>query len=144
MSRVLVVDDEADNRSFIRDALEGEGHEVSEAGNGQDAQTLLTNEAFQVLVTDLKMPKMGGMELVRWVKTEQPEVEAIVLTAHGTVDTALEAMRLGAIDYLQKPLRSLQELRLLVERAAHGWRLRHHGALLHSRNRRRAHGMAQF
>lgn len=128
MSRVLVVDDEADIRSFIRDALEGEGHEVSEAGDGAQAQTMLTNEAFHVLITDLKMPRMGGMELVRWLKSEQPEVEALVLTAHGTVDTALEAMRLGAVDYLQKPLRSLQELRLLVERAAERRRLRDQAA----------------
>jgi two-component system response regulator AtoC len=70
------------------------------------------------VLTDLRMPGMDGMALLRRVREAQPETEVIVITAHGKVDSAVEAMRLGAFDYLQKPLGSPAELRLLVRRAA--------------------------
>src|SRR5512141_2590111 len=76
------------------------------------------------MITDLKMPRVDGMELVRKARAEQPEMEVIVLTAHGTVATAVEAMRLGAFDYLGKPLSGPDELRLVVARALERRRLR--------------------
>ena len=117
MARVLVADDEDGIRSFLCEALAIEGHEVEEASDGDEAYRRLMARSFHVLVTDLKMPKLGGMDLVRRVRAEQPEVEVIVLTAHGSVSGAVEAMKLGALDYLEKPLESPAALRLLVERA---------------------------
>ncbi|MCA9648314.1 MAG: sigma-54-dependent Fis family transcriptional regulator [Myxococcales bacterium] len=124
MTSVLVVDDEEGLRSFLVEALLDDGHDVTQAGDGEEALRILAKQGFEVVLTDLKMPRVDGMSLLRRLRDEQPEVEVIVLTAHGTVDTALEAMRLGAFDYLQKPLSSPTELRLLVARAAERYRLR--------------------
>jgi len=124
MANVLVVDDEEALRSFLAEALLDEGHQVQEAGDGEAALRALAKQSFEVVLTDLKMPRMDGMELLRRLRQDQPEVEVIVITAHGTVDNALEAMKLGAFDYLQKPLSSPTELRLLVARAAERYRLR--------------------
>ena len=118
MARVLVVDDEAGIREFLAEALGDDDHDVATADCGEAAWTLVEREAFEVMLTDLKMPGIDGLELLRRVRERQPEVEVIVLTAHGNVDSAVEAMRLGAFDYLQKPVGSLAELRLLVRRAA--------------------------
>jgi two-component system response regulator AtoC len=124
MERVLVVDDEEGIRSFISEVLEGEGLRVTQAADGEAAARLLARESFHLLLTDLKMPRMDGMTLLRKVRAEQPEMEVIVLTAHGTVETAVEAMKLGAFDYLGKPLSGPDELRLLVSRALERRRLR--------------------
>jgi len=115
--RVLVVDDEEDIRSFIAEALEGESLQVTRARDGQEAWELASKQSFHLVITDLTMPRMDGMTLVRKLRAETPETEVIVLTAHGTVATAVEAMKLGAFDYLQKPLSGPDELRLLVRRA---------------------------
>ncbi len=124
MASVLVVDDEEGIRSFLVEALLDEGHEVQQAADGEAAWEALSKQGFEVVLTDLKMPRLDGMGLLQRLRQAQPEVEVIVLTAHGTVDTALQAMKLGAFDYLQKPLSSPTELRLLVARAAERYRLR--------------------
>jgi len=117
MSRVLVADDEAGIREFMGDALELDGHEVALAEDGARAAKLLDESRFDVLVTDLRMPGMDGIALVRKVRAEQPETQVIVLTAHASVDSAVEAMKLGAFDYLQKPISSPEALSVLVGRA---------------------------
>jgi two-component system, NtrC family, response regulator AtoC len=117
MPRILVVDDEEGVRSFLAEALEDEGHAVSQAGDGRAAAERLRRQGFDLMITDLRMPGMDGLDLVRLARAEQPEMEVIVLTAHGTVETAVEAMRLGAFDYLQKPIGSPAQLRLLAARA---------------------------
>jgi two-component system response regulator FlrC len=124
VERVLVVDDEAGIRSFISKVLESEGLRVTLASDGQEAATRLDRESFHLMITDLKMPRIDGMTLVRKVRAEQPEMEVIVLTAYGTVATAVEAMKLGAFDYLAKPLSGPDELRLVVSRALERRRLR--------------------
>jgi two-component system, NtrC family, response regulator AtoC len=118
MARILVVDDDEGVRTFVAEALEADGHAVQQAADGAAAARRLDAEGFHVMVTDLRMPGMDGMTLVRKAATEQPELEIIVLTAHGTVETAIEAMKLGAFDYLQKPIDGPEALRLLVARAA--------------------------
>jgi two-component system response regulator AtoC len=123
MASVLVVDDEEGIRSFLAEALEGDGHVVEQATNAEDALRTLSKRGFDVLLTDLKMDGMGGMELLRRTREEQPETECIVLTAHGSVDSAVQAMKLGAFDYLEKPLSSPDQLRLLVARALERRRL---------------------
>ncbi len=117
MARILVADDEAGIREFISDALELDKLEVALAADGAEAERLLQARAFDVLVCDLKMPGVDGLTLLRRIRAEQPELEVIVLTAHGTVETAVEAMKLGAFEYLQKPLSGPDELRLVVQRA---------------------------
>jgi len=82
-----------------------------------EALQQLGREAFDLLITDLKMPRLDGMAVLQRVRAELPEMEAIVLTAHGTVETAVEAMRLGAFDYLEKPMGSPGQLRMVVARA---------------------------
>ncbi|MBA3398317.1 MAG: sigma-54-dependent Fis family transcriptional regulator [Deltaproteobacteria bacterium] len=117
MAKILVADDEAGLREFITDALELDDHTVVPAKDGLEAAKLLDERGFDLVLTDLKMPRLDGMGLLRKVRAEQPEVEVIVMTAHGTVDNAVEAMKLGAFEYLQKPISGPDELRLLVARA---------------------------
>ena len=117
MARILVADDEAGLREFITDSLELDEHTVVAAKDGREAAKLLDERGFDLVLTDLKMPGLDGMAILRKVRAEQPEVEVIVMTAHGTVDNAVEAMKLGAFEYLQKPISGPDELRLLVGRA---------------------------
>jgi two-component system response regulator AtoC len=117
MARILVADDEPGLRAFVAEALQDDGHVVAQATDGAEAARLLARESFDLLITDLKMPRLDGMALLRQMRVEQPELEVIMLTAFGSVDSAVEAMKLGAFDYLQKPLGSPGELRLLAARA---------------------------
>ena len=117
MARILVADDEPGLREFVTDALELDGHSVAAAKDGREAAKLLDERGFDLVITDLKMPGLDGMALLRKVRAESPEIEVIVMTAHGTVDNAVEAMKLGAFEYLQKPLSGPDELRLLATRA---------------------------
>jgi len=115
--RILVVDDEEGVRTFLAEALERDGHDVTQAGDGVEALRTAREEPFDVVITDLKMPRADGMTVVRSLRTEQPDVELIVLTAHGDVATAVEAMKLGVYDYLQKPLPGPASVRQLVDGA---------------------------
>jgi two-component system response regulator FlrC len=124
MARVLVVDDEEGIREFIADALEDDGHEVTRAADALAALHRLHSQAFDLLVTDLRMPgALDGMDLVRKARSDAPEMEVNVLTAYGTVELAVEAIKLGAFDFLQKPVSGPAELRLLVGRALERRRL---------------------
>src|SRR5690606_35053280 len=116
MAIILVVDDEEGMREFIQEAWEGE-HTVVTVPDGQAALRALAQRSFDLMLTDLKMPKISGLELLQQAKEQEPNLEVIVLTAHGTVDTAVEAMKKGAFDFLQKPISSPAELRLLAHRA---------------------------
>jgi two-component system response regulator FlrC len=123
MARILVVDDEEGVRGFVGETLALAGHEVTTAGDSTEAFALLDRQGFDLVITDLRMPGPigtkgeAGMTIVHKVKDEQPDVEVIVMTAHGTVDTAIEAMKAGAFEYLSKPLGSPAELRLIASRA---------------------------
>ncbi len=129
MARILVADDEEGLREYIAEALASDGHAVTPAADGMDAAQHLVRESFDLLITDLRMPRMDGMTLLRRARAEQPDMEVVVLTAHGAVGTAVEAMKLGAFDYLEKPIGSPGELRLLVSRALE------HRALVASKDR---------
>ncbi|MBU1699551.1 MAG: sigma-54 dependent transcriptional regulator [Candidatus Eisenbacteria bacterium] len=124
MAVILIVDDEAGIRAFIAEALAEEGYLTVEAADGSAAVEKLRRRGFDLVLTDLRMPgPVDGMALVRMLRAEQPDVEIIVLTAHGTVDSAVEAMKLGAFDYLQKPVSSPGQLRMVVSRALERRRL---------------------
>jgi two-component system, NtrC family, response regulator AtoC len=117
MARILVVDDEEGVRSFVAEALETAGTEIATAADGDEAAGLLDRQAFDVVVTDLKMPGRDGLALLDRIRAQEPDTQVILLTAHGTVQTAVRAMKAGAFDYLQKPIGSPDELRVVVNRA---------------------------
>jgi DNA-binding NtrC family response regulator len=101
--RILVVDDEAVIREGMRRILDGGEFEVETFANGYLAIEKLQEEAFDLLITDLKMPGMGGMEVLKSIKILQPEMPVIIITGYSSVDTAVEAMKNGAVDYIAKP-----------------------------------------
>jgi DNA-binding NtrC family response regulator len=116
-SRILVIDDEEGVRTFVAESLERDGHEVVQAEDGERGLAAAREEPFDVVITDLKMPKVDGMTVVRTLRAEDADVELVVLTAHGDVASAVEAMKLGVYDYLQKPLPSPSAVRDLVKGA---------------------------
>ncbi|MEO1266552.1 MAG: sigma-54 dependent transcriptional regulator, partial [Myxococcota bacterium] len=118
MANILVAEDEPGIRSFIIEALEMDGHTVVGAADGLEAMMRLKQDRFDVLLTDLRMPGADGMTVFRSGRQLQPHLQVIILTAFGTVETAVDAMKEGAFDYLQKPIGSLAELRSLAKRAA--------------------------
>jgi two-component system response regulator FlrC len=117
MARVLVVDDEPGLRDFLAEVLTSDGHQVTRARDGDEAVHLVDRQGFDLVLSDLRMPGLDGLGLLKKLRAEQPEVEVVLLTAHGDVATAVEAMRLGAFDFLQKPLSGPDQLSLLCARA---------------------------
>ncbi len=102
--RVLVVDDERHQRDILQMILDSEGYEAVTAGNGRQALAALGEREFDVVLTDLKMPDMNGIALLEQVLRQQRGMSVVLMTAHGSIDSAVEAMRKGAFDYLTKPL----------------------------------------
>jgi len=115
ISTILVVDDEPAQRQLLQAVLE-DTYDVVPAADGEEAQQLLGKRTFDLVITDENMPGMSGAQLIDWAREHAPETPFIVLTAHGSIETAVEAMKLGAHDYLTKPLASPEELRLIVEK----------------------------
>ncbi|ULA63579.1 MAG: Transcriptional regulatory protein ZraR [Nitrospira sp.] len=113
---VLVVDDDAEMRELVFDVLKDRGHQISTAGSGQEALKLLAEEDFAVVLTDLRMKGMLGTELLLEIKRLYPDIGVILMTAFGSVETAVEAMKRGASDYLTKPVKT-EEIIRVVERA---------------------------
>ncbi|MGP1455102.1 MAG: sigma-54-dependent transcriptional regulator [Treponema sp.] len=114
--RILVIDDEKNIREGLQIALEDEGYEVLTAEDGTSGLHTALSEAIDLIITDLRMPGTSGQEVLQKVTSQTPGVPVIVLTGHGTVETAVDAMRMGAYDFLTKPL-DLERLSLLVKRA---------------------------
>lgn len=114
--RILIVDDEPSIRKVLRAHLGRAGYDVETAENGRVAQQRLNEVDFHLVVTDLKMPEMGGMELLAWCMDACPGLPVILITAHGTVDSAVEAIKLGAHDYITKPF-DQEELRRIIAKA---------------------------
>jgi DNA-binding NtrC family response regulator len=113
---ILVVDDEKNIRDGLREALELDGYEVVPAADGKEALEALGRGEIDLVVTDLKMPRVSGEELLRTVASSYPTVPVIILTGHGTIESAVQAMHDGAYDFLTKPV-NLDRLSLLVKRA---------------------------
>ncbi|HEX2613316.1 MAG TPA: sigma-54 dependent transcriptional regulator [Fibrobacteria bacterium] len=123
MAKLLVVDDDAAQRRIVASILKAEGHDVREAGSVPEALEELQRRAAEVVLTDLRMPGPGGLSLLDAAMRLSPAPEVVVVTAFGSVDTAVQAMRRGAYDYLAKPLEK-DELVVVVQRAAEKYRLR--------------------
>src|SRR5437879_11152861 len=115
--RVLVVDDEQSLRKVLAATLQREGYEVQVAADGEEALGALDRDGADVVVTDLVMPKMDGLSLLRKVVARHPDVPVIVVTAHGRVDSAVEAMKAGAFDFVTKPFEHA-ELKAIIAKAA--------------------------
>jgi len=115
--RVLVVDDEQSLRKILAATLQREGYEVQVASDGEEALAALDRDGADVVVTDLVMPKMDGLSLLRKVVVSHPDVPVIVVTAHGRVDSAVEAMKAGAFDFVTKPFEHA-ELKAIIAKAA--------------------------
>jgi DNA-binding NtrC family response regulator len=120
--RILVVDDEVLIRDFLREALTRRSYQVDLAEDGKQAKEVLKEQQFDMVVTDLKMPGVSGLDLLRFVKAHQPETQVIMMTAYGTIENAVEAMRLGAFDYITKPF-TAGELDLVLDKAFEHQRL---------------------
>lgn len=114
--RVLIADDEKNMRWVLRQALEGAGYEVAEAADGKEALASIAEQEPDVLVLDHKMPAPDGMEVLRRVRSKDQQFPVIMLTAHGNVQTAVEAMKAGANEYLTKPF-DLEELKISIDKA---------------------------
>jgi len=106
--RVLVVDDEKFIRDILADFLSLEGYEVRTAQDGSAAITELRNAPYDLVITDLKMPKLGGLDLLKEISSAYPETQTIIMTGFGTVETAIDAMKQGAYDYILKPFKAEQ------------------------------------
>ncbi|MFK7740485.1 MAG: sigma-54-dependent transcriptional regulator [Planctomycetota bacterium] len=113
--RVLVADDEPLSREFLQEALQALGCEVRTVADGQAAIDALAKEAFDVLLTDLRMPRADGMEVLAASREQQPNCQVVLVTAHGTMHVAVAAMREGAVDVLEKPV-ELDAIEILLER----------------------------
>jgi two-component system response regulator HydG len=127
--QVLVVDNDRAHAEAMADSLRSVGFACTIAGGGREATSLLESSTFEIVVTDLKMPDGGGLEVLAKAKELQPDAEVILVTGHGTVESAVEAMQRGAFNYLLKPL-DLKQLRAVVENAARGQYLRRANAEL--------------
>ncbi|HMS40196.1 MAG TPA: response regulator, partial [Pyrinomonadaceae bacterium] len=101
MANLLIVDDEQSYRQLLNLVFQGDGHNIRTAMNGRDALSKLETESADVIITDVKMPDMDGIELLRSVREFLPDVGVILMTAFATVETAREAFKLGADDFIQ-------------------------------------------
>lgn len=113
MSKILVVDDEQGIRDFLAIMLKKDGHEAVTAGNGADALRAVQAEIFDLVITDVKMPGKDGIEVLKTIKEISPETVVIMITAFATAETAVEAMKLGAYDYIIKPFK-VDELKIII------------------------------
>ena len=113
--RVLVVDDEEQIAQLLTAVLESEGHAASYVTDGQKALGRLRNETFDLLVTDLRMPRMDGMRLIEEAKALRPDMDALIMTAYASADTAVKALRHGVSDYLSKPF-SVEDIKAAIDK----------------------------
>lgn len=113
---LLLVDDDPTALSLMRDLLAGKGYDADTAGSADKAEALLTERAYRAVVTDLKMPGRSGMELLKSCVEKWPEIPVIMITGHGTIRSAVEALKIGAFEYIPKPVQ-VDELELVIAKA---------------------------
>ena len=114
--KILIVEDEKSMREVLGILLEGEGYDVTLATGGIDGISLLNKDIFDMVITDINMPKVNGFEILKKVRETSPDTLVIMITAFGTTESAIEAMQLGAYDYIHKPFK-IDEIRLVVKKA---------------------------
>jgi DNA-binding NtrC family response regulator len=136
--RVLIVDDEEQMRELLAKVLEKNGYQVTTAGDGGQALALLEKEPMDLVVTDVRMPGLDGMEALRAIKELSPEIVVIIMTAFGSIDQAVQAVKEGAYDYINKPFK-IDEILLTIKKALDERRLRHEVSALRHELRTRYH-----
>ena len=129
MQSILVIDDNEDIRSLLGDFLGAGGFEVTEAKDGESGMEMLRRQKFDLYLVDLVMPGKGGFDVLREVKELSIDTPAIVITGNGSIESAVDAMRLGAFDYIEKPF-NLEALRITIDRALSHKRLEKENANL--------------
>ncbi|MEQ1724137.1 MAG: response regulator, partial [Pseudobdellovibrio sp.] len=115
-SRILVVDDEESIREFLEIMLKKENYEVTTAEDGLRAKEILSKKSFDMVISDMQMPNVTGIELLKYVKESYPDIVFMMITAFGTTETAVDAMKMGAYDYVTKPFK-IDEVRLNIANA---------------------------
>lgn len=115
--RILVVDDEGDVRLLIEREIRDLGHEVVTVADARAAIAEMEQRSFDIVITNIRMPGMDGIQLTEWIKDKSPETDVIIITGDTTVDTAAEALRLGVFDYLMKPFGEIERLTSSINRA---------------------------
>jgi DNA-binding NtrC family response regulator len=114
--RILVVDDNRELREILGEYLKDEGDVLEGADNGEEALTMYAKNPFDLIITDLNMPKLSGMDLIKEVAKFGGTTECIIITGYASLDTAIEAIKIGAFDYIVKPFR-MEELKVVVKNA---------------------------
>jgi two-component system response regulator PilR (NtrC family) len=127
--KILIVEDEKGMREVLKILLEGENYLVMPAADGLEGISYIDKDIFDLVITDVKMPRIDGLELLRKTKEISPDTLVIMITAFGTTESAIEAMKLGAYDYINKPFK-IDEIRLIVKKAIEKKRLREEISLL--------------
>ena len=135
-TRILAVDDEASHLQMLDAVLSAEGYEIHKAGDGQEAMSLVEERFYDLILMDIRMRKVGGIEALKKIKEMSPGIPIIIMTAYASVDTAVDALKSGAYDYLTKPL-DIEELRILVKKALHHRKLEQENVYLKERLRDR-------
>ncbi len=129
MGKILVVDDERGMRELLTIMLQKEGFDVSSAAGGQEALENISQRTYDIVITDIKMPNITGIDVLKAVKETSPETIVIMITAYASTETAMDAMKLGAYDYINKPFK-IEEIKLIVRNAFERRRLREENLLL--------------
>ena len=134
MQTILIIDDDEAELEAMSDALSVQGYEIVSKSSGQEALNIIQEQPFDVILTDLKMPDVDGMEILRAAKSADSQAQVIMITAYGSVDKAVEAMRAGAADFIEKPVKTLAELREKVRKAIENQSLRRQNIALQRQN----------
>lgn len=116
MARILIADDQKNMRTSLAMMLRRVGHDVAEAKDGDDACEAIDDEAYDLIITDLRMGEMNGLDVLKYTRENSPQTEVMVMTAYGTIESAVEAMKMGAWDYIQKPFTE-DELLVKIDKA---------------------------
>ena len=112
---ILVIDDKATQRDVLNGYLKKKGYKIFSSSSGQEGIDIVKNNPIDIILSDFKMPDLNGIEVLEQIKKINPEISFVIVTAYGTVENAVKAMRLGAFDYISKPV-DLDELDLMIDR----------------------------
>src|SRR3989304_9178255 len=115
-ANILIVDDEESIRTSLSGVLKDEGYRISTVVNGEDAIDKVKSDSFDVMLLDIWLPGMDGMEALKQIKVLKPELPVIMISGHGNIETAVKCTKLGAYDFIEKPL-SIEKVLLSIERA---------------------------
>ena len=114
-AKILIIDDEEIMRSFLADVLRDEGYETDIAENGEKGIEKIKEERYQLVITDVKMPGVSGIDVLKAAKDIDKNIDVIIMTGYASVNTAVESMKLGAVDYITKPF-NIDQIKMIVER----------------------------